>query len=251
MKKLKFFLYTITTLLVITACDDIENYDAYENYALSTGTVIFEDNSFHIITDDGFKFFQKDDINDVEDGMRVLFKYTIVEEIEGGETNDYYVVIKNIKEILTKPIFNFTNETTTEITDSIGETPIHIVETWFTDNYLNVHFEYYGNYKVHYVNLIHDISNPVTENGEIILELKHNDNGDMWSSVIWGVASFDISELKKENQNSVNLLIRSYDYNQDYEYNKVLTYKYEDGDNTQSAHIYSRYRNLLDKIYIK
>ncbi|MCW3788148.1 NigD1/NigD2 family lipoprotein [Plebeiibacterium sediminum] len=229
MKKLRFILPLLFGLLIFVSCDDDDDTDGYNNWWLTTGTVVLTDNSFYIVTDDGLNFGQEEDevsASNFEDGMRLLFYYEVEGEATDSELLDYYIELKDYDEILTKPIFNFTETTNEEVIDSIGDDPIHIVDTWFTGDYLNVEFKYYGNNLLHYVNLVHDSSNPETENGEILLELKHNDNGDAWNYISWGVASFDISELQQEGEESVDIFVRSMGYYNEYEYNKVLTYEY-------------------------
>ncbi len=231
MKKLRLVLPLFLGMIFFSSCSDLIDGEEGENedWWITTGTVVLNDNSFYIVTDDGFNFGQKDNsisASEFEDGMRLLFYYEVEQEATDSELLDYYIEIKDYNEILTKPIFNFTEETTEEIIDSIGESPIHIVDTWFTDDYLNVQFEYYGDNLMHYVNLVYDSNNPTSDNGEILLELKHNDNGDNWNYVQWGIASFDISQLQLEDKTSVDIFVRSWGYYDEYEYNKVLTYDY-------------------------
>ncbi len=245
MNKLKFLLPLLMGMMVFVSCDDMFSDDDSDgdNWWLTSGTVYLTDNSYYIVTDDGVKFGPKDnsiDISEFENGMRLLFYYELEGEATDSELLDYYIELKSYDEILTKPIFNITEETTEEEIDSIGDTPIHIVDTWFTDDYLNVQFEYYGNNLTHYVNLVYDNENPTTDNGEILLEVKHNDNGDNWRYVRWGIASFDISQLKNLEQNSVDIYLRSWGYNDQYEYNKVLTYEYSVENINSESHTVSR-----------
>ncbi len=246
MNKLRFILPLLVSMLVFVSCNDIFNDDDTYNdddVWITSGTVYLIDDSFYIVTDDGVKFGQKYntvDASEFEDGMRLLFYYELENEATDSDLLDYYIELKSYDEILTKPIFNFTEETTEEVIDSIGDSPIHIVDTWFTDDYLNVQFEYYGYNLMHYVNLVYDSENPTSDNGEILLELKHNDNGDVWSYVQWGIASFDISQLKIEGQSTVDIYVRSWGYYNQYEYNKVLTYDYSSNEITSESITNSR-----------
>jgi len=230
MKKLLLILPFLLGLTLFTSClddDDDENND----YVLASGTIVKPGDYFYIKTDEGLVLsprYHSVNTAELEDGMRVLFYYSIIEEANDSETYDYYVRVSGLDEILTKPIFNFTAETTENVIDSIGDTPVQIIDTWFTDDYLNVQFGYYNDHKIHYINLVYDENNPTTENGEIILELKHNDNGDYWHHWGWGLASFDISQLKVDGKTSVDILVRSNDFNGEYTYNKILTYEFND-----------------------
>ncbi len=257
MKRLIFILTTILSVVFFPSCDkdyfNLDSSDDSSDYWITTGTVVLTENGFYIHTDDGFNFVQENDelsTSDLMDGMRLLFYYEIEEEATNSELFDYYIDIKSYEEILTKPIFNFTEETTEEIIDSIGNTPIHIVDTWLTDDFLNIQFEYYGNNLMHYVNLVFDSTNPETENGEILLELKHNDNDDEWTYVNWGIVSFDISKLQNEEEESIKIYVRSLGYYDQYEYNQVLTYDYLNDDLEMSS-VYNPtriYNGLPDSI---
>lgn len=215
----------------LMSCNKDDDGYSLGDYWLTTGTVITTDDYFYVVTDDGDKLWPAAtnvDPEQVEDSMRVFVNYTILDDVTDNESYDYYVKINSLRELLTKPIFNFTDETTQEVKDSIGNDAVTIVDTWFTGKYLNVQFEYGGGLGyTHFINLVKDSEDPETENGEIILELMHNKNGDPNSYLQWSIASFDISELQVDGQSSVDIFIRALDKEGTYQYNKVLTYNYE------------------------
>ncbi|MCY1718874.1 NigD-like protein [Prolixibacteraceae bacterium Z1-6] len=213
--------------LFLMSCNDDDGY-SLGKYWITTGTVNLTDDYFYVTTDSGDDLWPSASnvsSKNLEDGMRVFVNYTILGDVTDG-SYDYYVKINSLTEILTKPIFNFTEETTEEVKDSIGNDAVSITDTWFTDDYLNVQFEYGGGSRVHYINLVKDTEDLETEDGAIILELKHNKNDDPYNYLQWSVASFDISELQVPGQTSVDVFVRALDKAGEYQYNKVLTYEY-------------------------
>ena len=222
------FLAALLTTFIMS-CNDDDDY-SLGKYWLTTGTVYKTSDYFYVTTDEGDNLWPAaTNINPehLDDSMRVFVNYTILGDADDSEIYDYYVKINSIKELLTKPIFNFTEETTQEVKDSIGYDAVTITDTWFTGKYLNVQFEYGGGLGyTHFINLVKDTEDLETENGEIILELKHNKNGDPYNYLQWSVASFDISELQVEGQSSVDIFVKALDKQGEYQYNKVLTYDY-------------------------
>lgn len=223
------FIIALLSIIVISCNNNDDDY-SLGKYWLASGTVIKTDDYFYVINDDGENLWPAATNVDPEylnDSMRVLVNYTILGDANEGEIYDYYVKINSVKEILTKPIFNFTDETTQEVKDSIGYDAVTITDTWFTGKYLNVQFEYGGGLGyIHFINLVKDTEDLETENGEIILELKHNKNGDPANYLQWGIASFDVSELQVDGQTSVDVFVRAQDEDGVFQYNKVLTYDY-------------------------
>lgn len=229
MKKLLLIITVFIGLLFLPSCDMDDDGYSLGKYWLTSGSVIKTADYYYIVTDGGSNLWPSaSNVNpeDLEDGMRVLVNYTILGDADDSELYDYYVRVNETSKILTKPIFNFTDETAQTVKDSIGHDAVTINDTWFTDNYLNVEFEYGGGSTVHYVNLVYDSEFPETNEGDIILELKHNKNGDSNNYLLWGIASFDISELQITGESSVNIFVRSLDKAGEYQYNKVLTYEY-------------------------
>ena len=229
MKKLRFGILLALTSVLLFSCDDDDGY-SLGDYWVTTGTVVETSDYYYVVTDGGDALWPSATNvppSSLEDGMRVLVNYTILGDADDSELYDYYVKVNGISELLTKPIFNFDETTSEEVKDSIGNDPVTIVDTWFTNNYLNVQFEYGGGYGIHFINLVKDTEDLETENGEIILELKHNKNGDPYNYKQWGVASFDISELQVPGQTSVDIFVRSLNKDGEYHYNTVLTYEYD------------------------
>ncbi len=241
--------------MLFSSCDDDDGY-SLDNYAITIGTFMSTGEYYYIETDGGYTLWPSASnisADKHEDGDRIMVNFTILEEGDENDTYDYYVKINSTASILTKAIFNFNEETTQEEKDSIGNDPVTIHDTWFTDDYLNVEFEYGGGYATHFINLVKDSTDLETENGEIILELKHNKNGDPYNYSQWGIVSFDISELKKEGENSVDIFLRSIDSDGQYSYNKVLTYDYSSEESTSQASIGKIIdkSEITDEIYVE
>ncbi|GAF05621.1 NigD1/NigD2 family lipoprotein [Saccharicrinis fermentans] len=230
MKKLLLFL-GVMVLFKLTSCDVLDDDSDYslDNFSLSSGTVLMDVDSYSIKTDNGKVLWPSASnvsVSLLEDSMRVLVNYTILGEATDNDSYDYYVRVNGLSKILTKPVFEFTSETTADVIDSIGDDAVTIVDTWFTDDYLNVEFEYGGGATVHYINLVFDAENPTTEDGAIILELKHNHNGDPYSYLQWGIASFDVSAFQTAEKDTIDFFVRSKGKDGAYNYNQVLTYSY-------------------------
>ncbi len=247
MKNYTFLFFVVLILSALVSCSDDDEEDAsdvsemdYLDLTLASGSVIETDDSFLIQLDSDSTILKIDDegyYSDLfDDGTRVIIYYWLIEE--GAEDDDYdqYVGIYTMDEILTKSIFEFSNTTSQEDVDSIGEDPINIVDTWITDDYLNVQFEYYGYDQTHYVNLVYDENNPVTNDGDILLELKHNSNGDSEEDYYWGVIAFDISELQQSDTNVINIQLRALNEDNEFEYTNSISYSYSYGcDETSSS----------------
>ncbi len=212
------------------SCSDDNNY-SLGNIWVATGTVVKTTDYFYVVIDDGSTLWPSASNvspDRLDDGMRTYVSYTILGDANDNEAYDYYVKINGMSQLLTKPVFNFDKTTSQHVKDSIGSDAITITDTWFTNDYLNIQFEYGGGPGyVHFINLVKNTEDLQTENGEIILELMHNKNRDPYNYLQWSIASFDISELKVPEKNTIDIFIRSIDKEGNYQYNKVLTYNYE------------------------
>ncbi|WP_430809683.1 MULTISPECIES: NigD-like protein [unclassified Carboxylicivirga] len=229
MKKLRLGLVLALIGVTLFSCSNDDGY-SLGDFWVTTGTVVKTSDYFYVVTDGG------DDLwpaatnvspESLEDGMRIMLNYTILGDDPDG-SYDYYVKINGYWELLTKPVFNFDENTLESVKDSIGNDAVSITDTWFTNDYLNVQFEYGGapGY-VHFINMVKDTEDLLTENGEVILELKHNKNGDPYNNLQWGIASIDISELKEEGKESVQLILRSINTAGELIYTEPLTYRYD------------------------
>ena len=231
MKKIFLILLAVSSL-IYTSCDDDDDNDiSLDNYFISIGTVTKSADSLYITTDKGNVLKPETSYVDtelLEDNMRVLVDFRILSDADDNESYDYYIDLVYVNGILTKPVFKFDAETPEEVKDSIGNDLVSISEAWSHNEYINVEFAYKGGSKTHYINLVYDSENATTANGEIILELKHNDNNDQYKHRIWGLASFDVSSFKEEGKESVDFLIRTMGEDGEFEYNEIITYSFEE-----------------------
>lgn len=228
MKTIKHVLLLIGVLGIAASCSKDNGYSLNDMW-LTTGTVIKTSDYYYIVTDGEDALWPSAsnvDPNYLEDSARVLVNYTILSDAESGDKYDYYVKVNAVQNILTKPVFEFTAETEQAVKDSIGNDPIYIKSAWIKDDYLTVEFEFGGGYEIHFINLVYDETEAETDNGELILELKHNKNGDEYNYKQWGLASFHLTKLQKEGADSVNILLRSITSTGEYDYNKILNYDY-------------------------
>lgn len=241
----------MASVILISSCEKDDGYSLNEMW-LTTGTVMKTSDYFYIQTDGDLSLWPSASNVDpvmLEHGLRVIVNYTILGDATDNDTYDYYVKINAVDDILTKPVFTFTNETTDEVIDSIGNDPVFVKSTWFTDDYLSVEFEYGGGgYVVHYINLVYDLENHETGNGEVLLELKHNANNDEYNYKQWGIASFDISELQQEGKDSIDIVLRSLTNDGELEYAQTITYVYD-----PKPELYKNIFNLnrLEAPYVK
>ncbi len=231
MKKILLMLLAISSL-IYTSCDDDDDNDiSWDSYFMSVGTVSKSTDSLYITTDKGNvlkPLYSYVNTSLLKDNMRVLVDFRILSDADDNESYDYYIDMFDVSEILTKPVFKFDSETPKEVKDSIGNDLLSISDTWSHSKYINVKFAYKGGSKTHYINLVYDSENATTENGEIILELKHNDNDDQNSHKIYGLASFDVSSFKEEGKESVDFLIRTIGEDGEFEYNEIITHSFEE-----------------------
>ncbi|MBS2100360.1 NigD1/NigD2 family lipoprotein [Carboxylicivirga linearis] len=209
--------------ILMVAC-----YKESETTGVSIATIIKTDDHFYLKSDKGNNLYPETsyiDASRLEDSMRVVAYYTLLGEKETESFYDYSINLTGLNEILTKPFFTFTSETTEEVKDSIGYDAVRVHSAWFTDQYLNLEFEYPGGgYTVHYINLVMDEENLTNDEGAIILELKHNANNDPYYRSLYSLAAFDLTQLIPENNEAVDILLRWMDKDEKY-YEKEMTFE--------------------------
>ncbi len=239
MKKI-FLLSTLFSCLVLfPRCDDDDDHP--DRYYSDTGTLIKSDDSFYYVSDEGGVMVidessEVDEDSLTSDSTRASVVYIVKKQYDEGDY-DCKIKITEYDEILTKSIFHFYSDTEDDVRDSIGNDIIRIKNAWISDDYLTIYFSYYGGSVTHYINLVQDEDSLETDDGKLILELKHNANDDPYNTELCGLVSFNISELQDADSNSVTLLLR-YIKNSDGGYGKgSITYTY--GDSSTSTEIQS------------
>ena len=114
-----------------------------------------------------------------------------------------------MKEILYKGIF----EITPEKEDSIGNDPIHVKDAWLAGNLLTFELQYYGNSKVHYINLVKKPGVVTAQDEPVVLELRHNNRTDEPVVPMTALVTFNLDAIKIDGKNSVNFKVVGKDFN--------------------------------------
>jgi hypothetical protein len=144
------------------------------------------------------------------DSQRVMVNYTILSDKLVNDTlKEYYVKVNSVKKILSKGILDLTPA----IEDSLGNDPIVVKDFWISKNQmLNVRLLYYGNYKVHYINLVKQPGSLTATQQPVQLVLKHNENKDYRDYPLTALVSFDLSAIQIAGLDSVRFKVESEDY---------------------------------------
>lgn len=211
MKKIALFLLGAAMLY---SCSKDNGYD---NYHRKLGIYEIEDaesGSYQIILDNGDVLLSEESSGNYSsyvDGDRIVVNYSKISStsLEDG-TEIINSAIHYIEKVLTKDVITLSNE----IADSIGNNTIHVHEEdfWFSNNFLNVYFSYYGYNQVHYINLIKYENDSVDSDGRLILELRHNKNNDLPQYAYDGFASFDMNSLYQPGMDSIPIVVKVNDY---------------------------------------
>lgn len=231
MKKIRYSLIIVISLIAIftfNSCND-EGY-SLGNYRLDIATVnsIGSDSgTFYLTLDNGSTLLPvaSDSYYKPQFNKRVIVNYTLLSD-QMGEY-DHAIKINAIQDILTKEVIDLTSENEKEI----GDDPIKILDLWTGDHFLNIHFGYNtGGEKIHTVNLVRNkldkITTTTTPNGAVVLEFRHNANNDPQKYGAKNYAAFDLRPFQTENKDSVNFIIKVFDFNDETkEY--PITYKYK------------------------
>ena len=227
MKKLFVLLLVGSLFSLMTGCElDDDGYyvdNAWVGFGLVDKDASSE--SYTIKMDDGevlypatYSRFDKV----VSDNERVLVNFTILGNKDNPDHNEYYYVqINSLRKILYKGIFDITPAKE----DSIGNDPIYVEDKWVKNGMLNFELKYWGGNKTHFINLVKQPGEINTTNGPVILELRHNDNGDLGDFPLSAFVSFDLSALKVPGKNSTpfKIIAKGFD-GKDFEY--TGEYKY-------------------------
>ncbi len=197
----------IFLMAILSACNKEDKLPEW----MGIGTIeksIASSNEFTIALDGGDRLLPNNIYeNSFENGDRVVVSYTVTNSLGNGE---FEVDIYDLDDILTKEIVQLTEA----IQDSIGNDPIYVKEDniWIANNYINFVFEYYGQYTIHYVNLVKLYEDTHTDDGRLILEFRHNSNDDFSSYLQSGVVSFNLEGLQDDGQDSIEFLVRIKEY---------------------------------------
>lgn len=212
MNKIKFYLVFITVLFISISCSDDDGY-SLDNFRVNLATVNpidIKEGTFYLTLDDGttlwpatmpiigyIPFYNQ----------RVILNYTLLSD----KINDFdhYIRINSMSNILTKEIIELTAENEKEI----GNDPIKILTIWPGDNYLNIRFgiNVGGTQIKHSINLV-ESKLFQSEEGVLVLELRHNAHGDAQNYGETGFAAFDLKPFMTEGKESIDILVKAKDY---------------------------------------
>lgn len=243
----KILLIAIAAILLVSCNTKDERYD---NYWTSLGVYeTTKDNAlgFQIALDNGNYVIPKeitDGAHSLEDGTRVVIYYSIINEEAGANENLIIsAALHQIDDVLTKNVI----EISEEIADSIGNDPIHVhsEDIWISNNYLNIYFSYYGGGRIHYINMIKFPNDSTDAEGNLILEFRHNNNGDYPSHAYDGFVSFDLNNLQSLEVDTLPIVVRVTDYD-GYELEWKDTYNFNSPNNASRIMNYENSKEYIE-----
>lgn len=239
MKKLVYgFLAMMLLGVGATSCSSDDEGYSLGDYVIAPATYHQLDDYFYLVNDDGESLWpaaNQTHISFLEEGDRVTVNYTILGDDPNGDYT-YYVRVNGIEQMLTKDMLIFDETTTTQERDSVGSDPVSITSAWIVDDYLTLTFEMPLAYTTQFVNVIEDLTLDKTDDDAVILELTHNYfNAPLSGYSAWGIASFDISALKEQGEDSINIALRARDDSGNaIDYDNRLVYDFSN-DNPETA----------------
>lgn len=224
MKRLLFLLIAIPFFV---ACNDDVNEKTYVGIATvdnpdnSTTFYLNQDDSLRLkVAENNYSYSYKP-----KSGQRLIARYALIDKNETPDF-DYSVRLESLYEILTKGIFNITEQTQ----DSIGNDPVYIRDMWISNDHLNVEFSYYGYNQKHFINLVYDASKDYND-GKLHLEFRHNNKNDQPSYYTNGLVSFRLSDIQILGQSQMDIVVHAKEFgNNDAE--KIINLKYIYADRT-------------------
>lgn len=191
-------------VLFLLSCDD-DSY-SYE-FRLSYGVVEKPSMGHYTINLDNGKIlypsFSNISSDQLENQMRLLVDYTILEDADPSRGFDYYVRLNGAREILTKELVPYS----LSVSDSLGLDPIELEEPWIANGFITFDFLYAGNGLIkHMVNLV--LLDEKTSDGRTLLEFRHNAYTDPGNYAIQGTVSFRLANTFPEATDPIPLRIR-------------------------------------------
>ena len=169
----------------------------------------------------------------LEDGDRVLIKYSIVQTFV-GEDYDFTVKVLEIRNMLVVPILHVTNDS---IRNTLSYETAKIKSAWIAQDYLNLVFNYYidiqsYNNKVitNFFYVSKDSINQFEGGTPIVLHFHHK-NKKLNQVLVEGIMCVPITELRKERTGTTSVdsvMIKVIGKDQySTSFNQDLKYKYE------------------------
>ncbi|MFW6267719.1 MAG: hypothetical protein ACOC1E_01160 [Marinilabiliaceae bacterium] len=217
MKKFGQIVFALLWLFSVTGCID-DNDDQPPRY-LELGKTAEDQYDVPVVITDSETVLRIEEYAgdfDFEESERVLIKYEITGEQDREERDDqntdsegdYTVKALSIQEVVTKQVVELNEENR----DTIGSDPLFVNDIWLGGGYLNIDFSFYGDEKVHYINVVKDPDEQPEEETEIHLEIRHDARGDDFRQRYRGLMSFYLDSLEVEGANSVKLVFENQDH---------------------------------------
>ncbi len=138
---------------------------------------------------------------------RALAYYTILSDTFQGF--DHAILVRGIRDILTKP-FVESDLLGKEQSDDFGSDPVSIIDMWYGDGYINVHFgTNHGGTKRHLVNLVQVSQSGIPPH---VFEFRHNAYGDPPRYGRRSFVAFDMAKLKfaPESDSTVTVRVKTF-----------------------------------------
>ncbi len=221
MKKLIISLMTVIGFSFLSGCNWDEDTSSMKDIWVGFG-LIHNDavaHSLNIVMDDGEILIPENPSkiqDDFKDKDRVLTDFTI----QGPKENSDHLVqynfsILSIRKILFKKILDIT----LAMEDSIGHDAITVSNQWLKADMLNFELKYFGGSIVHYINLVKQPGAINPDAGPVVLELRHNTNGDTEQMPLSAIVTFDMNSLKVAGKTSTpyKIIAKGFD-GHDFEY---------------------------------
>lgn len=209
--------------LILFSCAKNDDYYSLGDIWISLGVTYTENTlgyEYMVQCDNGDTLYPAVDYvtnGKIANQERVLVNYTVLGEINNSE-QAFYVKFNDIQKILYKDVVELTDENE----DSLGNAPVAITDLWVVNDMLNIEFEYHGDgYTTHLINLSYTQKNE----HPLKLEFKHNNMEDKSDYLLKGIVSFNLTPLRMESKNAVDLEISSLNL-QNEQQSFTATYKY-------------------------
>ena len=209
MKKLLILFLVGTTLGFLSGCSLDDDEYSLDNAWVGFGLVqkSSSGDSYTIKMDDGEELYPVAHSGywyELKNNERVLTNFTILGNKDNPAHNEeYYVRINSLRKILYKGILDITPA----IEDSIGNEPIKVKDLWIKNNLMNFELQYWGGNKIHYINLVKPQGALNNGTDPVVLELRHNTNGDTEQIPLSAIVTFDLSSLKVAGKTSIPIKV--------------------------------------------
>lgn len=209
----QYFLVSLLLASTMISCNDNDGY-SLDNFRISLATVVPKGGNIYYLTlDDGTTLWPA--ASDVyyrpKENQRVFVNYTLLSDRMNGY--DHFIKVNDIWNVLTKKIIKLTEDNQ----GSIGNDPIRVNDIWIGDHYLNTSFSFnFGGIRPHAINMVQNtIVSTNDDNDTLELEFRHNAFDSSQNALLDGFACFDLRPFRKEDKESIPIIIKYKDWDGD------------------------------------